>query len=36
MGDIDRIFVSPKGGTHYGALFSLFYSNNKICRKEKM
>jgi oxygen-independent coproporphyrinogen-3 oxidase len=33
-GDIDRIFVSKKGFVHYGALFSLFYSNTQFCQKE--
>lgn len=26
QGDYDRIYVTPKGFVHYGALFSLFYS----------
>lgn len=33
-GNNDRVFVSRKGFVHYGALFSLFYSNTQFSRKE--
>lgn len=33
-GNFDRVFVSKKGFVHYGALFSLFYSNTQFCQKE--
>lgn len=34
-GNHDRVFVSRKGFVHYGALFSLFYSNTQFSQKEK-
>ena len=34
-GELDRIVVSQKGVKYYGALFSLFYSNNMFCQKGK-
>ena len=29
-GERDRMFITPKGFKHYGALFSLFYANNRF------
>jgi oxygen-independent coproporphyrinogen-3 oxidase len=34
-GNHDRVFVTRKGFVHYGALFSLFYSNTQFSQKEK-
>lgn len=33
-GNSDRVFVSRKGFVHYGALFSLFYSNTQFRQNE--
>lgn len=29
-GERDRMFITPRGFKHYGALFSLFYANNRF------
>ena len=34
-GERDRMYVTKKGFKHYGALFSLFYANNRFWQEEK-
>jgi oxygen-independent coproporphyrinogen-3 oxidase len=35
VGERDRMYVTKKGFKHYGALFSLFYANNRFWQEEK-